>query len=278
MAITDLAGVSKPMCKLIDVFQNSCSWVLKPLQIKRIAAATSKASSIQSNDEFKKGLKQSLLEYTINALHSAREKRQFENVASIYASAAQELQMIDSVDDTPVNQDWAARFFDYAKDISNDEARIVWGKILAGEVAKPGSFFKRTLSILQDIETFEAEWFRDFCQFVIDDAYVPKPLIDKYYPVNQLQSLIDCGLINGVDVSFLHTADTTEISSKTLLIKPACSATFNTEIRIEAFTLTDAGIQLYKITQCQTNYTYMEKYKEIIEQWCSLQLEIIPNT
>lgn len=112
MEIKDLAGLSEPLCKLIDTFQNGCSFLFKPLQIKRIASVSSEVTSMENNVDLKKRLKEALLEDTINATHSIREKRQFENVASIYASAAQELQMIDHVDDTPVDPDWCARFFD----------------------------------------------------------------------------------------------------------------------------------------------------------------------
>lgn len=277
MEIKDLAGLSKPISKLIDVFQNGCSWVLKPQQIKRIASAVSEASSIESNANFKKGLKEALLKDTINASHSLREKHQFDNVTSIYAHAAQELQMIENVDATSVNQDWSARFFDYSKDISDEEAQIVWAKILAGEIVKPGSFFKRTLSVLRDIETFEAKWFLDLCQFVLCDYIVPYYQFMEYYPYNQLQSLMDCGLLNSEQCKFDVDKDAETIYGKTLAIKLIDYQTSNQQISLRSFSLTDAGAQLYKITQSQTHQTYMMQLKEMLEQNYNLKLEIVQN-
>lgn len=54
-----------------------------------------------------------------------------------------------------------------------DQARILWGKILAGEINNPGSFSKQTLSILsvmnkQDIETFAA--FSSLCVLYLGEG------------------------------------------------------------------------------------------------------------
>lgn len=277
MEMKDLLGLSQPLCKLIDVFQNGCSWVLKPSQIKRIASATSLTKSIESNDEFKSQLKQALLESTANAARSIREERQFDNIASVYANATQELQMIENIDKTPVDPDWAARFFDYAKDISDEEAQIVWAKILAGEIIKPGSFFKRTLSVLRNIEAFEAKWFADICQFILCDCIVIYKQFMDLYPYNQLQSLMDCGLVNSEACSYILNKETKEISGKTHTIKLMNNQTISNQVALNVFSLTDAGSQLYKITQSQTNQTFLMKLKEMLEQRYNLVSEIVQN-
>ena len=275
MEIKDLAGLSEPLCKLIDTFQNGCSFLFKPLQIKRIASVSSEVTSMENNVDLKKRLKEALLEDTFNATHSIREKRQFENVASIYASAAQELQMIDHVDDTPVDPDWCTRFFDYSKDVSNEDAQIIWAKILAGEIAQPGSFYKRTLSVLRDIEAFEAKWFADMCQFVICNSIVEMSLL-KYYPYSQIQSLMDCGLLNSVACESSLTEKATEINGKSHSLKIISSQIDLTMIRFrDVFRLTDAGTQLYNITQVQTHKSYMIGLKEQLEIKYGLVLELV---
>lgn len=278
MDIKDLAGLSDPLCKFIDVFQKGCSWTFKPQQIKRIASATSQAKSIESNDEFKSQLKQALLESTANAARSIREERQFNNIASIYANAAQELQMIENIDKIPVDPDWSARFFDYAKDISDEEVQIVWAKILAGEIIKPGSFFKRTLSALRDIEALEAKWFADICQFVLSKSIIHDYCLTyDYYPMNQFQSLTDCGLINSIKCQFVLNKESTEIQGKTQSIKLISPRTGNTPpITIPyVYTLTDVGAQLYRITPAKSHQTYMMKVKEYIEKKYNIKTELI---
>ena len=80
--------------------------------------------------------------------------------------AAEELAMIENVSDEPVNVDWASQFFDYAKDISDDEAKILLSKILAGEIKSPNTYNKRTLFALKHIEANEAKWFVEICPFI----------------------------------------------------------------------------------------------------------------
>jgi hypothetical protein len=59
-----------------------------------------------------------------------------------------------------VEQDWVAKFFDYAKDVTNSEMREIWARILAGEINSPGSFSRRSLNIVSQIDKRQAELFK----------------------------------------------------------------------------------------------------------------------
>ena len=151
MEMKDLAGLSEPLTKLIDVIASGCKWIAEPYQIRRIADANAYASSVQSKEVFKQGLRDSLLEYTKRSMLSIRESRQIDNLLNILNFAGQELRAIDNINDTPVSPEWSSRFFDYAQNIYEEEAQTIWAKILAQETATPGKFFKRTLDILYNI-------------------------------------------------------------------------------------------------------------------------------
>ena len=191
LEIKDLTGLSEPLTKLVDVIANGCKWITEPYQIKRIADANAYASSVQSKEDFKQGLRNSLLEYTQRSMLSVRENRQIENLANIINYAGQELQVIDNINNIPVSPEWSSRFFDYAQNIYEEEAQMIWAKILAQETATPGKFFKRTLDILHNIEAFEAKWFAELCQFILDDTFVHIDTIkSKYFEFNKLQSMM----------------------------------------------------------------------------------------
>lgn len=179
MEIKDLAGLSEPLTKLIDVIANGCKWIAEPYQIKRIADANAYASSVQSKEDFKQGLRNSLLEYTQRSMLSFRENKQIENLANIINFAGQELQAIDKINDTPVSPEWSIRFFDYAQNICDEDIQIIWGKILAQETSSPGKFFKRTLDILHNIEPFEAKWFTELCQFVLNNTFIHNDVVSS---------------------------------------------------------------------------------------------------
>lgn len=263
MDIKNLAGLSKPLTKLIEVIASGCNWIAQPYQIKRLANANAYASSIQSKEEFKQGLRNSLLEYTQRSILSVRENRQVENLANIINYAEQELQAIDKINDTPVSPEWSSRFFDYAQNIYEEEAQIVWAKILAQETASPGKFFKRTLDILHNIEPFEAKWFVELCQFVLDDIYIHFDVIlYEYFKTNKLQSMMDCGLLNAQKciITFDKSVDTINFKSYRLIKKFSNIQPEN--ISMSGFTLTDAGYQLYKITQVSSNLDFVKKIQE----------------
>lgn len=260
MEIKDLTGLSKPLTKLVDAFANGCKWIAEPYQIKRIADANAYASSVQSKEVFKQGLRDSLLEYTKRSMLSIRESRQIDNLLNILNFAGQELRAIDNINDTPVSPEWSSRFFDYAQNIYEEEAQTIWAKILAQETATPGKFFKRTLDILYNIEPFEAKWFAELCQFVLDDTFVHLDVIhSKYFEFNKLQSMVDCRLLNAQEciINFDNSVDA--IKFKSYCLKKKISQLQPEYISMSGFTLTDAGNQLYKITQVPSNLDFVKK-------------------
>lgn len=110
LEIKDLAGLSQPITKLIDVFANGCKWIAEPYQIKRIANANAYASSVQSKEDFKQGLRTTLLEFTNRSILSVRENRQIDNLVNILNFAGQELRVIDEINNQPVSPEWSSRF------------------------------------------------------------------------------------------------------------------------------------------------------------------------
>lgn len=272
------ANSQKGFAKLFEVLRDSLLGVIKPSYLEKTAIAQASAASIASTSALKTALKQNLANEISQATLSARETRQIHNIANIYALAAQELQMIDNISKAPVSPEWSARFFDYALDICEEDAQIIWGKLLAGEIANPGTFFKRTLSVLRNIEPFEAKWFADICQFVLEDYILPNYILTQdYFPTTQFQSLIDCGLINSIKCEFGFNAGTMEIHGKSQslkLISPKTGTIPQMHLG-HSYTLTDVGIQLCKITPPQNNPTCLLKLKENIKAKYNIESELV---
>lgn len=166
-------------------------------------------------------------------------------------------------------------FFDYAQNIYEEEAQTVWAKILAQETAIPGTFFKRTLDILHNIEPFEAKWFAELCQFVLDDTFVHLDIIhSKYFELNKLQSMMDCGLLNAQECAINFDSSVDIIKFKSYYLKKKFSQLQPEYISMSGFTLTDAGNQLYKITQVSSNLDFVKKIQEQLKNNYGLNFEI----
>lgn len=60
-------------------------------------------------------------------------------------------------EENPLSDELMMRFYRYASDISTEEGQKIWAKVLAGEIARPGSFSLNTLDILRNITQEQAK-------------------------------------------------------------------------------------------------------------------------
>ena len=110
-----------------------------------------------------------------------REQTRLSNVGATVGHAAAVLEN-KPVSDDEIDPDWTARFFNDVRDVSSEEMHVLWGRILAGEVEKPGSTSLRTLGVLRNLDQATAKLFvrlNSCCIFTIRatgqlvDARVP---------------------------------------------------------------------------------------------------------
>ena len=100
-----------------------------------------------------------------------QEQKRLANISSVVNQAASELHGKEVPNDDP-DPDWTARFFDCVQDVSSEEMRSIWARILSGEVESPGRTSLRTLDTLRNLTKEEAELFRNICDFVIGHDFL----------------------------------------------------------------------------------------------------------
>ena len=273
MEIKDITELSKPLVKLLIVFEDGCSWITKPLQHKRLAVTEEQTRLIDDISEFKTELTEELLEDTDALLHSRREKNQVSNIVNIYSMAAQELQCLDDIDENRVNQEWCAMFFDNCKDVANDDIQYIWSRLLVKEIKEPSSVSKRTLSVLKNMEAFECKWFSDFCRYAHGGSYVHE-MVDNIVPANQIASLKDCGVLNFRYCTNVFDADHPAICFNDYAIK--LNLTDKTpSVNLECYSFTDAGAQLYKILNVIPDIMFIEDLSSKINSTFKINSEVI---
>jgi hypothetical protein len=165
MKISDLTGLSKPLIRLIEVVSAGIGAVLSPYLIKREADAhayeakkiseTLKVIAEKHNLPviYKNGQVEiwqkpedqtlvlppiSLEERCAKRIDYQQRKRQ-KNIESVTSAAARELAQEVDVPSQAPDEDWITRFFNTAQEVSSKEMQKLWGRILAGEIKKPGS-------------------------------------------------------------------------------------------------------------------------------------------
>jgi hypothetical protein len=71
------------------------------------------------------------------------------------------------VQDEKIDEDWINRFFRIVEDVSNQEMKYIWAKVLAGEIKRPKSFSLRTLDLIRNLTEDEAKTIMKVGNFAI---------------------------------------------------------------------------------------------------------------
>jgi hypothetical protein len=105
---------------------------------------------------------------------TADAKRKFENRAVATRVALDEIkQAPGTVDATAdIEDDWLNFYAKLVEDKSSAELQQLFGRILAGEIRKPGSFSLRTLQLVSTLSKEDAEAIAKFLPYAINDKAV----------------------------------------------------------------------------------------------------------
>lgn len=167
--ITNLAGLEKPITKLIETCAQGIGAIARPWLLKRDARALVAANRILEEGGLTPGeLRLPSIEVQIQSRITHVEAQRQHNVYEVMDHAKAALPA--TVSEKPVHQDWTVRFFAAAQDVSEAETQLLWGKLLAGEVAAPGTFSLRSLETLRNLSSYEASKFDRFCEFDLGGA------------------------------------------------------------------------------------------------------------
>ncbi|MEO8332726.1 MAG: DUF2806 domain-containing protein [Gallionella sp.] len=190
--VTDLAGISEPAKKLIKEVSNGIGSVFRPrvmrkeadakaYEIRTIAAAEADAHIVKARGQNQAEMER--INYLASGDQELIERARIrllthEVVGQLNVEAIAEqalLSLPEAVSDKPVADDWRRKFFLGAENICDQDLQFLWGKVLAGEVASPGSYSLRTLEVLKHLSKEEAEIFRQACCLAFRDGWIMKP-------------------------------------------------------------------------------------------------------
>ena len=216
-----------------------------------------------------------------------QERKRLANVRSVIVDAAAELGDKQVPDHEP-NHDWTARFFESVQDISSEEMRRLWARILSSEVQSPGGTSFRTLETLRNMSKIEAEIFNDACNFVFlplkerEGGFILRG--DKYEEIfdpiryAKLLHLQDCGLLIIEKTVYSIISNTSFFLYQDLLLKVSKNKNTDSKIQIPVVTLTRAGNELYRIVQPKLCMDYLRRFAKWIEsENCQLSSAQIIN-
>lgn len=207
------------------------------------------------------------------AAYAAREEqlRRLINKASVVAEALEDFR--EEVDPTEeqgeVEDDWLNIFEDHASRASSDRLRSLWGKILAGEIRRPGSFSLTTLRILSEVDQKTAELFQRYVVGVLQGNLLIRPSELKGQALMDLTALEEAGLLQeasgtiGIDHKFDNKGDYVFVDKNFALIakgKPGST------VRISVIKISRAGEEIRRIVPPEAEDAAIRAVAEIVRK------------
>lgn len=158
-SVVNLGDIAKPADTLIKKVSKAIGGFFEPYQITRIAKAEAEASIIKAQAAIQ------VTDLQRRAMHRFVEEQANyqQNMEAITKKALPRL-MENSTPDA-VEDDWVTNFFDKSRIVSDDEMQDLWSRVLAGEANSPGTYSKRTVNFLSDLDKTDAELFSKLCGF-----------------------------------------------------------------------------------------------------------------
>ena len=270
----------KPIEKLIEVVSSGIGTLYRPRAIRKEADAKAyeiKVIEKAKNEAIAEG---KLIEAEnlsrINDRLVAKELKRQNNIDDVVEIAANDLKETKQVSDIPVDQDWSARFFDIVQDVSDDEMKILWGKILAGEIRTPKSYSMRTMELLRNLSKEEADIFVKVSQFVIKQneyfIYNETDLMSKFgIRYLDIAKLTEIGLIQAgafVHKTYKPLPDRDiqigmQYANFLIILTIKSNAK---EVSLPINCLTTAGQELYKLIDISPNIDFIKMFGEKIKK------------
>ena len=111
-----------------------------------------------------------------------REQTRQLNIEDVVERAAENLEGKE-VPDVEPDHDWVGRFFGDVQDVSSAEMKELYGRMLAGQIERPGSFSLLSMNVLRNLDPNAARLYRTLCSACITAIPDGKTVMDCRVPV-----------------------------------------------------------------------------------------------
>jgi hypothetical protein len=243
---------------LVQLPHNIVDYIAGPKRIGQINAARAEGKLAEARADVEiERLRAETASFVLD-----REMHKTLNRQRILAEAQRALPPPDSpVSDKPISKDFVHSFLDEFDGISDQEVHKIAGRLLAGEVVRPGSFPRRTMRVLRDLDSTDFALFSSLCRFcwhvgsLVPLIYEPNGAIYQSHGVNfsKLNELDALGLVSFNSIGGFrrqNLPDTFTIGYGPQKVKISWTGQ-SREIGIGHVLLTDAGSRLAQLTDAK---------------------------
>lgn len=270
MSLVNLGNLSKPADTLIKKISGAVGGIFEPYQIPRVAKAEAKANLITAESEIQiTDLRRRAMRRFVE-----EETKHQSNIENITSKALPQLD--DTGDPSQIEDDWITYFFDKCRIVSDDEMQNLWSRVLSGEANVPGTYSKRTVNFLSDLDKSDAKFFSDLCGFgwMMLGNFVPLVFDDqadiynnKEITFESLSHLDSIGLIQFDNLAGFVTEDPSQkisVSYYSQVLELSFAKETDNELDVGKVLLTKIGQELAPICGSKPVDGFMDYVKD---QW-----------
>ena len=147
---------------LVQLPHNVLDYIVGPKRIAAVNAARAEGPLVEARAQAEvERLRAETADFVLD-----REMKRTLNRRAILVEANKALPPPDeNMSDERISPDFVHSFFDEFDGISDPEVHKIVGRLLAGEVVRPGTFPRRTMRVLRDLESSDFALFTSMCTY-----------------------------------------------------------------------------------------------------------------
>lgn len=169
--------------------------------------------------------------------------------------------------DEPMSEDWLNYFESYAENVSSEELRSLWARVLAGEIRNPRAFSLRTLRLLSEIDAATAKSFESFVSDrITEDSLLKREGLEGSELFEAIE-LEEAGLVQDVVFSTLERTIKVNENQQSIIVDNGFVAIIKvregtTELKCPIVKITRVGIELCKLLTPRSPMNSLEKISQ----------------
>ncbi len=217
---------------------------------RKMADAKAYAAELEAKTNNKIALIKAQGEDALANYVAAKESRKLRNTVAVIEKAQSHFTEGEKVSDEPVDEGWKNRFFNIIEEVTDDDMREIWGRVLAGEIKRPKSYSLRTLDTLRNLTKEEAAIIVKAAPYILKGNALYK---ESILSTEETLILRECGLIldEGLGLAYRwevkeHDTYYTTLTDH-LVIGLQNDSDNMIDIRPNVYKLSTAGREIFKL-------------------------------
>lgn len=231
------------------VFQKPLAKAISRLALSAVewpaAAFEAKAAEVKHNQAMREKIRAAMVKEAISQLPEKPDvaDRAIEYFAAdilgkqhnreqVLLHAAEELSQVPPPSDSnksvneekELDDDWLAALGRYAENATSERLQQMFGRVLAGEIKRPGSYSLFTLDLVSKLGEKDAKAITSIAPYVIGDGIYLTPTTKKVLDFVTISHLVAIGILNATSVGALPAARKLNFRSQNIVNGQPCIA------------------------------------------------------